>query len=219
MESALLTRRSALALCGCAVIGAVGARISAVNANRTVIPEKYYPAGKWLSMDGAYFGSKDSPTSGYSFCVDDAALMTPREYLRRSHDDYSKYGDVNVETSLKDANRKCVIAVKMRVRNRDNEDGGIKTYLWHLVPESSPNYDFVVNTDLICQAMPVLGGSPAFAVQVGAENELLVPFMMQNTNDYFEDYETVRFEKAFPGTYTMKMTDLPERRLFRFDVK
>lgn len=43
--------------------------------------------------------------------------------------------------------------------------------------------------------------------------------MMQNTNDYFEGYETVRFEKAFPGTYTMKMTDLPERRLFRFEVK
>lgn len=39
------------------------------------------------------------------------------------------------------------------------------------------------------------------------------------TNDYFEDYETVRFEKAFPGTYTMKMTDLPERRLLRFEVK
>ena len=66
---------------------------------------------------------------------------------------------------------------------------------------------------------PALGGSAAFAVQVGAENELLVPFMMQNTNDYFEGYETVRFEKAFPGTYTMKMTDLPERRLLRFEVK
>ena len=38
----------------------------------------------------------------------------------------------------------------------------------------SPNYDFVVNTDLITQAMPALGGSAAFAVQVGAENELLV---------------------------------------------
>lgn len=87
------------------------------------------------------------------------------------------------------------------------------------VPESAPNYDFVVNTDLITQAMPVLGGSAAFAAEVGAENELLVPFMMQNTNDYFEGYETVRFEKAFPGTYTMKMTDLPERRLFRFEVK
>ena len=77
----------------------------------------------------------------------------------------------------------------------------------------------LVNTDLITQAMPALGGSAAFAVQVGAENELLVPFMMQNTNDYFEGYETVRFEKAFPGTYTMKMTDLPERRLLRFEVK
>ena len=43
------------------------------------------------------------------------------------------------------------------------------------VPESAPNYDFVVNTDLITQAMPVLGGSAAFAVEVGAENELLVP--------------------------------------------
>ena len=48
---------------------------------------------------------------------------------------------------------------------------------------------------------------------------MLVPFMMKNTNDYFEGYETVRFEKAFPGTYTMKMTDLPERRLLRFEVK
>ena len=121
--------------------------------------------------------------------------------------------------ALKDADITCVIAVKMRVRNKDNVEGGIKAYVWHLVPESAPNYDFVVNTDLITQAMPVLGGSAAFAVQVGAENELLVPFMMQNTNDYFEGYETVRFEKAFPGTYTMKMTDLPERRLFRFEVK
>ena len=121
--------------------------------------------------------------------------------------------------ALKDADITCVIAVKMRVRNKDNVEGGIKTYVWHLVPESAPNYDFVVNTDLITQAMPALGGSAAFAVQVGAENELLVPFMMQNTNDYFEGYETVRFEKAFPGTYTMKMTDLPERRLLRFEVK
>ena len=35
--------------------------------------------------------------------------------------------------------------------------------------------------------------------------------MMQNTNDYFEVSGTVRFEKAFPGTYTMKMTDPPEK--------
>lgn len=126
---------------------------------------------------------------------------------------------MDTKTKLKDADITCVIAVKMRVRNKDNVEGGIKTYVWHLVPESAPNYDFMVNTDLIAQAMPALDGFAAFAVQVGAENELLVPFMMQNTNDYFEDYETVRFEKAFPGTYTMKMTDLPERRLLRFEVK
>lgn len=146
--------------------------------------------------------------------------MTPREYLKKCHDDYSKYGDVDTETKLKDADRKCLIAVKMRIRNKNNADGGIKTYVWHLVPELSPNYDFIVNTDLLTQALPVLGGSAAaLAVQEGKENELLLPFMMQNTNDYFEDYETVRFEDAFSGTYTLKMTDLPERRLLRFEVR
>ena len=217
MKKAMWTRRSALALFGCAVTGLAGMRVSVVNGNRTVIPEKYYAEGEWLSMDGAFLGSKDVATDGYSFCIDGAELLTPREYLKRAHDDYSKYGIVDTKTKLKDADITCVIAVKMRVRNKDNVEGGIKTYVWHLVPESAPNYDFVVNTDLITQAMPALGGSAAFAVQVGAENELLVPFMMQN--DYFEGYETVRFEKAFPGTYTMKMTDLPERRLLRFEVK
>lgn len=219
MKKTLWTRRSALALFGCAVTGLAGMRASVVNGNRTVIPEKYYAEGEWLSMDGAFLGSKDVATDGYSFCIDGAELLTPREYLKRAHDDYSKYGIVDTKTKLKDADITCVIAVKMRVRNKDNVEGGIKTYVWHLVPESAPNYDFVVNTDLITQAMPALGGSAAFAVQVGAENELLVPFMMQNANDYFEGYETVRFEKAFPGTYTMKMTDLPERRLLRFEVK
>ena len=219
MKKTLWTRRSALALFCCAATGLAGMRVSVVNRNRTVIPEKYYAEGEWLSMDGAFLGSKDVVTDGYSFCIDGAELLTPREYLKRAHDDYSKYGTVDTKTRLKDADITCVIAVKMRVRNRDNIDGGIKAYVWHLVPESAPNYDFVVNTDLITQAMPVLGGSAAFAVEVGAENELLVPVMMQNTNDYFEDYETVRFEKAFPGTYTMKMTDLPERRLLRFEVK
>lgn len=216
-----MTRRSALILCGCAVAGCIGARISFVNENRTVIPEKYYPAGKWLPMDGAFFGSTavQEETTGYSFCIVDASLMTPRGYLKKSHDEYSKYGDVAIETNLKDADKKCVIAVKMRISNRDNVEGGIKTYLWHLVPEFSPNYDFYVNENLLAQAMPVLNGSAAFAVQEGKENELLLPFMMQNTNDYFEDYETVRFEDAFPGTYTMKMTDLPERRLLRFVVR
>ena len=219
MKKTLWTRRAVLALFGCAATGLAGMRVSVVNGNRTVIPEKYYAEGEWLSMDGAFLGSKDVATDGYSFCIDGAELLTPREYLKRAHDDYSKYGIVDTKTKLKDADITCVIAVKMRVRNKDNVEGGIKTYVWHLVPESAPNYDFVVNTDLITQAMPVLGGSAAFAVQVGAENELLVPFMMQNTNDYFEGYETVRFEKAFPGTYTMKMTDLPERRLLRFEVK
>lgn len=219
MKTTLCTRRSALALCGCAIAGLMGVRVDAVNRNRTVIPEKFYAEGEWLSMDGAFLGSKDVSTDGYSFCVDGAELLTPREYLQRAHDDYSKYGTVDTKTRLKDADITCVIAVKMRVRNKDNAEGGIKAYVWHLVPESAPNYDFVVNTDLITQAMPVLGGSAAFAVQVGAENELLIPFMMQNTNDYFEDYETVRFEKAFPDAYTLKMTDLPERRILRFGVR
>ena len=82
-----------------------------------------------------------------------------------------------------------------------------------------PALGSLILTHSLHKQVPALGGSAAFAVQVGAENELLVPFMMQNTNDYFEDYETIRFEKAFPGTYTMKMTDLPERRLLRFEVK
>lgn len=221
MDKTLLTRRSVLAFCGCAVAGVIGVRVGVVNDERTVIPEKYYPAGKWLPMDGAFIMSDATKeqTDGYSFCVVSASLMTPRQYLRKSHDEYSKYGDVNTETKLKDADKKCVVALKMRVRNRGNTDGGFKTYLWHCVPESSPNYDFYVNTDLLNQAMPVLEGSAAFGVQEGKENEILLPFMMQNTNDYFEDYETVRFEDAFPGTYTMKMTDLPERRLLRFEVR
>ncbi len=122
------------------------------------------------------------------------------------------------QNETKDADITCVIAVKMRVRNRDNIDGGIKAYVWHLVPEFSPNYDFVVNTDLITQAMPVLGGSAAFAVQVGAENQVLVPFMRTPTTISKVTRPSV-LRKAFPGTYTMKMTDLPERRLLRFEVK
>lgn len=43
------------------------------------------------------------------------------------------------------------------------------------VPESAPNYDFVVNTDLITQAMPVLGGSAAFAVEAGGRKRVARP--------------------------------------------
>ena len=117
MKKALLTRRSMLALFGCAVTGLAGMRVSVVNGNRTVIPEKYYAEGEWLSMDGAFLGSKDVATDGYSFCIDGAELLTPREYLKRAHDDYSKYGIVDTKTKLKDADITCVIAVKMRVRN------------------------------------------------------------------------------------------------------
>ena len=103
MKKALLTRRSMLALFGCAVTGLAGMRVSVVNGNRTVIPEKYYAEGEWLSMDGAFLGSKDVATDGYSFCIDGAELLTPREYLKRAHDDYSKYGIVDTKTKLKDA--------------------------------------------------------------------------------------------------------------------
>lgn len=56
MKKALWTRRSALALFGCAVTGLAGMRVSVVNGNRTVIPEKYYAEGEWLSMDGGVSG-------------------------------------------------------------------------------------------------------------------------------------------------------------------
>lgn len=50
---------------------------------------------------GAFLGSKDVATDGYSFCIDGAELLTPREYLKRAHDDYSKYGIVDTKTKLK----------------------------------------------------------------------------------------------------------------------
>lgn len=70
MKKTLWTRRSALALFCCAAAGLAGMRVSVVNGNRTVIPEKYYAEGEWLSMDGAFLGSKDVVTDGYSFCID-----------------------------------------------------------------------------------------------------------------------------------------------------
>lgn len=99
MKKTLWTRRAALALFGCAATGLAGMRVSVVNGNRTVIPEKYYAEGEWLSMDGAFLGSKDVATDGYSFCIDGAELLTPREYLKRAHDDYSKYGIVDTKTN------------------------------------------------------------------------------------------------------------------------
>ena len=71
-------------------------------------------------------GSKDVATDGYSFCIDGAELLTPREYLKRAHDDYSKYGIVDTKTKLKDADITCVIAVKMRVRNKTMSKAELK---------------------------------------------------------------------------------------------
>lgn len=70
MKKTLWTRRAVFALFGCAATGLAGMRVSVVNGNRTVIPEKYYAEGEWLSMDGAFLGSKDVATDGYSFCID-----------------------------------------------------------------------------------------------------------------------------------------------------
>ena len=58
MKKTLWTRRSALALFCCAAAGLAGMRVSVVNGNRTVIPEKYYAEGEWLSMDGAFLGRR-----------------------------------------------------------------------------------------------------------------------------------------------------------------
>lgn len=210
----VISRRGLIGVCGVALTAVCGARIAWVNEHAVHIPEVTYGMHKWLDMDECYLGTDDDIVSGYGMMVEDAEIMSPNEYLAR-------YGQDGVTTdTTQDADNPCVLTVTMRIRNQgvDDERIGIKAYMWQVVPEERPNTVYYVDTALFGHARPTLAGGGGFRVIPGEEPVAPIPFAGFAWPHYFEPFDETYRPDITGGSFRLAMTDLPERRLFRFTV-
>lgn len=206
------TRRAALSLACLALAGMVTLRIKAVNDGALVIPEETYGLGTWLDLEDSVKGSREVDTRGYGFRVDDVEAVTPNGYLERyGRDDVRRLDSIDAEET-------CVIAMTMTIRNRGNTEGGIKGYLWQLVPETLNNTFYKVDTELFSHAVPELGGVTAFSVEDGGTSTVTLPFSTMRDPPLFRPAGVEERMDVVKGPYRLAMTDMPVRKVLRFEL-
>lgn len=214
MHGGALTSRRAFLAGGVALAAsAVGLRIKYVNDNAEVVPEEVYGFNEWLELGDAFKGSTEVDTRGYSFMVTNLEVMTPNEYLQA----YSRDGVTALEGP--DADTRCVLALSLKVRNIGNEEGGIKGYLWKMVPEEQNNILFNLDDELMQHGFPEFGGGMAFSVEMGEAVERVFPFSdILGFEPFDPDEEGLVRNEVTSSTFRLAMTDLPVRKLFRLSI-
>lgn len=200
---------SGLAVCG---IG-FGLRVKAVNDDCAMIPERVYGMNEWLDLDDCFLGTEDDRAPGYGFMALGCSVMTPNEYLKA----YSRSELKKLDSD--DANRPSIAVVDMKVRNEGVSDNGIKMFTWHLASLDHPDKMYEVDFDLLGAATPEIAGSVGFIVDPGVESQVIhFPFSTVGGPDYFHEYEDTYRPDIEGRRFRLRMTNLPERRMFVLDA-
>lgn len=120
-------------------------RILWVNLHAAAFPQKVFPLGQWVPLEGDFFYTSLENTDGYFVRVSSAEAMTYEEFLER----FEKPLDYLGEESRHD-----VIVLKVDFKNQDNTQGGVLIRDLNLVNSArsqsfnpSVNYMAIANPD------------------------------------------------------------------------
>ena len=91
-------------------------RILWVNLHAAAFPQKVFPLGQWVPLEGDFFYTSLENTDGYFVRVSSAEAMAYEEFLER----FEKPLDYLGEESRHD-----VIVLKVDFKNQDNTQGGV----------------------------------------------------------------------------------------------
>ena len=208
---AMSTKRYLIALFAAVLcICAVAVRIWWVNAHAVQLPVERYDEGQWLEIGAAFNYSNEEKMDGYAFRVNSVEVMTPNEYLR-------KYGKDDVR-KVDRGNERTILAVNLTMRNSDNTEGGIKSYLWKVVPASRSTM-YSPDNELWSHAVKNTESLSMFSVVPGTEVTTVVPFRGLTDNDYGGSWSDMKREPIKDSRFEFVLTNLPVRKLIDMEAR
>ena len=121
--NARVSRRRFVAGClGAVGVAVLAGRIWWINANAFEYPETHHAMGEWVDLDGAFLSYANEATTGYSVSVQDARVMSRREYIER----YA-LAPSQVERTEHDA-IESVLCLSLGMKNKGSTAGGVLAY-------------------------------------------------------------------------------------------
>lgn len=202
--------RCRIALACVAALVCIGliARIAYVNLAAPRIPVDMHALGEEVTPGEAFLSDKAEDYAGdYTFCITEAKLMTPNEYLNA----YAKDGTTSVDRG----DERSVLAVTLRLRNDGTEAGGIDSYLWKVVP-SSKNASLDPDESLWIHTEPEMEQLSAFALHPGQSWEFVIPFVNSGDPPFFEDSTDWRRLVLDETSYEFILTNMPVSKRIAF---
>lgn len=198
-----------LACVACALVVAIGARIWWVNATAPQPPHTEHSFGEWIDLNGAFMGSWQENTEGYSIRVDRVEYMTPHEYL-------AAYGTENHKQHPELPDVRSLVVVTLDVKNRGNEEGGILLMECRMLARNSgailgEDPDLWSYTEKAFEENNV--PAVALAIKKDSDYTVHVPYVAY-TYDHAEPYTSL----PEPGKYDLILSWSPMRHTVEIDI-
>lgn len=169
-----------------------------VNREAPSITTEAFSVGREVPLEGAFLFSDAERTEGFSVTVLGAVLESPSQYLKNAgiRGVSFPYGDMD----------DSVLAVKMLLRNEDNEDGAVNLAAMYVITSDHTlalSYDF----SLWELAYPQADTMGRMRVKPGTALEVTVPYSYIGLPGPFE---TENLRRALrPGRYTVVLSNQP----------
>lgn len=179
--SAGTSRRRFVAGClGAIGVAALAGRIWWVNANAFEYPETHHTMGEWIDLDGAFLSYANEATTGYSVSVQDARVMSRREYIERyalapSQVERTEHDDIE-----------SVLCLSLGMKNKGSTAGGFLLTEAKLVPEGAIRA-MRYQTDLWATSNKTIDESTGYiSLLEDTEFTTHIPYLLYASNE--EDY-------------------------------
>lgn len=200
------------ALCSVALLVTCiwGYRVWSVNVTAETIPRVFYEMGDWIPVeDGYIIDELIERNDGYYFRVNGAEAMSPKEFVRRFGENGCKFNPPKM------SDRKTVLAVSLTIRNDDNTDGGLESFMWNVI--SADNDCSYQVDDSLFSCVEEVG--QRFRIKEGTEHTTVFPFVAQMPPDYFSQSDGYRLGEVIGDEFTLNFTVRPVKKTARIHVR